>query len=97
MPIRLVLCLLLTIGGLVWTEHHANAIHSMNSKNRSDRRQVQSLAASGADTVIVTDTNKEKPSPAIKWQPGQRKPTRASKSTLTYADKQQFDKKTSVQ
>lgn len=94
MPVRLVLCLLLTIGGLVWTEHHANVVHSMN---RSDRQQVESLAASGADTGIVTDSNREKPSPAIKWQPGQRRPTRASKSTSTFADKQQLDKKTSLQ
>ena len=89
MPTRLVLCLLLLIGGLVWTEHHANAIHSLNSKNRSERQQAESLAASGADSGIVTDADKEKPSPAIKWQPGQRRTTRGTQAKLTHADKQQ--------
>jgi hypothetical protein len=99
MPTKLVFCLLLTVGGLVWTEHHAHAIHSMNSKNRSDMQQSHALVASGADTGIASDTDKDKvkPSPAIKWQPGRRRPTRASKPMATYADQRQLDKRTSAQ
>jgi hypothetical protein len=91
MPIRLILCLLLTIGGLVWTEHHASTVQPLNSR-RSGSQQGQPLAAESD-----SDSNKEKPSPGIKWRPGQRSPTRRSKSVSTYADKQRRDTEAVVQ
>jgi hypothetical protein len=86
--IKLVLLLLLTTLGLVWTERHASITHSLISKDRNQRQQAQTLS---------TASSKEKPSPSIKLLPGRRGLTKSSKSPSTYADKSQFDAKAGVQ
>jgi hypothetical protein len=88
MTIKLVLFLLLTTLGLVWTERHASITHSLISKDRNQHQQAQTLS---------TASSKEKPSPSIKLLPGRRGLTKSSKSLSTYADKPQSDAKAGVQ
>ena len=88
MTIKLVLFLLLTTLGLVWTERHASITHSLISKDRNQRQQAQTLS---------TASSKEKPSPNIRLLPGRRGLTKSSKSLSTYADKPQSDTKAGVQ
>src|SRR6266852_1346336 len=52
MTIKLVLFLLLTTLGLVWTERHASITHSLISKDSNQRQQAQTLSTAGANDCL---------------------------------------------